>query len=132
VIHVVGAVIRRENTVLLAKRQDTSVWEFPGGKVEAGESTEGCIRREIREELDIAIELDAIVDEFELQQTDAPILFTFYTAFLRSGTPRLSVHTAVEWVDTSALDTYPMHEADRRVSQSIKAWATVWRSERRN
>ncbi len=61
-----AAVIEREGEILIAQRRADAVhealrWEFPGGKVEAGEALEDCLRREIKEELDLDVEVGALI-----------------------------------------------------------------------
>jgi 8-oxo-dGTP diphosphatase len=95
-IHVTCAIISFGDTILVVQRSERMSlplkWEFPGGKVETGESEEDCILREIREELNIEIEL---VSRLEVSQYDYPhvsILLIPFTAIYLQGEIKLSEH----------------------------------------
>lgn len=96
IIHVTCAIISFGDTILVVQRSEKMnlplKWEFPGGKVEEGETEEACILREIKEELNIEIEL---VSRLEASQYDYPnisILLIPFTAIYLQGEIKLSEH----------------------------------------
>lgn len=115
-IHVVGAVIIENGKILCAQRGATkslaNKWEFPGGKVEEGESLEAALKREIDEEMncsiDIGDKIETTIHEYEFGYVH---LTTFY-CYLKSGQPRLTEHTAIRWLSPHELMTLDWAPAD--------------------
>ncbi len=111
---VVAAVVRRNDSVLLAlrprgKRHELK-WEFPGGKVRDGESVAEAIRRELREELDIAV---TRVGKSVFAAHDEASGFQIHFVFVEiEGTPRPLEHEEVRWVQLSELPALPLAPAD--------------------
>jgi 8-oxo-dGTP diphosphatase len=110
-IAVVAAVIRNKSgQILLARRPDThlvagGLWEFPGGKIEAGESPEEALRREIKEETGIVIKVHGLIDlvsyVYDVSSTSkVHILLMGYFAEFVGGEIRLNDVAAVEWVSS--------------------------------
>jgi len=114
-IRVVGAAIIRAGRCFAARRgpqqRDGGKWEFPGGKVEAGESGEQALARELREELEIDVEVGAFLGASELSQPRA-LRLELYRASLRGGEPRCSEHDASTWCDSDALRALDWAAAD--------------------
>ncbi len=127
-IDVVGAVIVKDGLILCAQRgSDGSLrglWEFPGGKIEAGESKQVALKREIREELECTIEVGTeVVTNLHEYDGGSVTLTTFYCRIVE-GTPRLTEHSSIKWLRPSELDTLEWAPADlaavaqiRRMSQ---------------
>jgi 8-oxo-dGTP diphosphatase len=115
-IHVVGAAIVHEGKILCAQRPEWQLlplmWEFPGGKIEPGESPEEALRREIMEEMGCAIEVGGQI-EHTVHEYDFGIvhLTTFYCKLL-SGTPVLTEHARAEWLAKEELDSLEWAPAD--------------------
>lgn len=115
VIRVVGAIIERDGTVFAARRNpDRSaggLWEFPGGKVEPGETPEVALRRELQEELSVDVSVGPFVDRSLSDVGTARIELSCYVARLESDDPRSSSdHDAMQWVpldELSSLDWAP-------------------------
>lgn len=95
-------------------------WEFPGGKIEPGESPEHALARELQEELSINVEvhelITAIVDEYE----DVILHIDTYRCTLISGTPTLSEHIAMQWSNKEELDELEFSPADAPTLKKIK------------
>ena len=121
---VTAAVLRRDGQVLIAQRsQDTllgGMWEFPGGKQEAGESLKSCLKREIKEELGVKIEVGEQIDVYRHAYTHFKVTLHAFESRLLDGELRLNDHQAVEWVNLEALDDYPMGKIDRQISQRLQ------------
>ena len=114
VIDVVGAAIVRGGSVLCVQRGEgralAGKWEFPGGKIESGESPEQALVREIREELLCDINVGECVGTCRFAYDFGTVILTVYLCRLVSGTPQLTEHRAMKWVkaaDMPALDWAP-------------------------
>lgn len=120
---VTAAVIRDGEKVLLAKRPSKGLlgglWEFPGGKVESGESLEDCIRREIREELCVEIKVGSAVGTYRHAYTHFKVTLTAFDCELVQGIPQPMAADALAWVCISDLGSYPMGKIDRAISKTI-------------
>ncbi len=112
VIKVTAAVIRRDNTYLICRRVN-GLWEFPGGKVEPGETPQQGLARECREELSIEILVGRILDTVCVPASDGRTLeIQFYEAVCYAGEPVVSVHTEVRYVPKELLAGYSFCAAD--------------------
>lgn len=115
-VNVTAAIIIESGKVLIAKRKPTvklaNLWEFPGGKVEDGETPEQCLMRELREEFEIEVEvgehLGTRVHEYDFGTIE---LLVFRTEVL-GGEMKLNDHTEVAWVGTEDLGRYEFAPAD--------------------
>ncbi|PTX49818.1 8-oxo-dGTP diphosphatase [Melghirimyces profundicolus] len=116
-IDVVGAVIRNEqNQILCALRSPTmslpNRWEFPGGKMRAGETPEGALVREIEEELGCLIQVDNLVKDVEHFDPNIIIHLCTYEARIVEGTPRAKEHAELQWVSLHDLSSLQWAPAD--------------------
>ncbi len=120
---VTAAVIRRGKKVLLAQRPADGLlggmWEFPGGKVEPGESLEDCLRRELREELDIEVGVGEPFGVYSHAFTHFRITLHAFLCELASGKPRPVQAAAVKWVLLTELSEYPMGKVDRQIARKL-------------
>lgn len=118
-----AAIIQREDKILISQRLEGSylefLWEFPGGKVEEGESPEECIVREIMEELNINIEVMDIYDVVYHKYDDKTILLLVYNCQFISGEPRPIECNAYNWVALGELGSYKFTYADERVVKKL-------------
>ncbi len=113
------AIIIHQNRILITQRDSGSdhpfQWEFPGGKINPGETNEECIIREIREELEIKIEIlepmVAISHDYGLKQIK---LIPFLCA-IKSGKIKLVEHYDFEWVMFEELKNYDFAAADKKI-----------------
>jgi A/G-specific adenine glycosylase len=116
-----AAVIRRGRAVLLARRPPGGLlgglWEFPGGKAEAGESIDQTLRRELREELAVDVELLGSLGCYEHTYTHFRISVYAFECRLRGGRPKRLEHTDLRWVLPEALRRYPMGRIDRQIAR---------------
>jgi 8-oxo-dGTP diphosphatase len=113
------AVIREGARLLVVQRPehkaDSLKWEFPGGKVEAGESEEACIKREIREELGVEIQLHGRLRCSFLQGESKAIKLIGFLATVETGKLELKEHKAAQWVRPDELEGIDVCEADREL-----------------
>ena len=115
VIRVVGAIVVRNGTVFAARRNAErsagGLWEFPGGKVEAGESPEAALRRELQEELNVDVSVGSFIDRSISDIGDSRIELSCYAARFEGEDPVASSdHDAMQWVpleDLSSLEWAP-------------------------
>jgi len=115
---VTAAVIMKNDNVLICRRAKDDdaglLWEFPGGKMEEGETPEECIIREIKEELDLDIKVTGIMAETDYYYNKR-VHFTFFQAEITGGDMKLLVHDDAKWVDIDTLTDYEFFPADQPV-----------------
>ncbi len=115
-----GVVVRDKHIMLCQRRPDVHnglKWEFPGGKLEAGESPEEALRRELKEELSIDVRVGRIVDAVYHRYPDRDVLVLFYRCALLAGEPRTLECNAVAWVGPAALPDMDLTGADRAFAE---------------
>ena len=116
----VGGVIQRNGRLLIGRRleDDTfgGLWEFPGGKIEPGESPEDCLRRELMEELGVSAEIGARICVVEPNEGFKLIA---HRAVIVEGEPELREHSRLEWVLPGELSGYDMLPADGPVVEML-------------
>ena len=108
-INVVGAIIVKNGKILCAQRgYDKSLpelWEFPGGKIEIGESPSQALKREIREELLLELANDLEEFTFTSYEYDFGIVnLTTFICHIQNGEPTLTEHIEIKWLNKSELD----------------------------
>ena len=123
-IHVVGAAIVRDGRCLVTRRSAAMSaplkWEFPGGKVEPGESPEGALRREVREELHIEIEVGHLLGRGEGRVgRDREIRLAVYAATWLSGDLELTEHHELGWFAPDELIDLDWPEADVSILPAV-------------
>jgi len=122
---VAAAVVIREGRVLLTRRAEgqhlAGMWEFPGGKLEDGESPEEALVRECREECGIDVDVGEILDVTHHRFPEKDVLLLFYRCGLRGGEVRHLQVADHAWVLPTELDRYPLPPADDRVVARIQA-----------
>lgn len=129
-MNVVAAVMEREDRVLICQRRRTSKhalkWEFPGGKVEPGESPRDALKRELREELLIEAEIGEEIYRHSVRYGDAPeIELLFYRVTEFAGQPVNTEFEAILWERRGLLRQYDFLEGDlefvRRLADDASA-----------
>lgn len=113
----VAAVIRRDGLILIGQRRKNSrhglKWEFPGGKVEPGESPRRALERELREELAIEAKIGEEITRYEYQYPQrAPIQLIFYFVDEFTGEPKNLAFERMTWEPLDRLPGYDFLEAD--------------------
>ncbi|HAY85305.1 MAG TPA: A/G-specific adenine glycosylase [Chloroflexi bacterium] len=128
---VTAAVLHAQNgQVLIAQRPQEallgSLWEFPGGKRENGESLKACLKREILEELQCTIKIGEKLGIFKHAYTHFKVTLHAYHCELVSDSISPQYHQEVRWVNISDLGEYPMGKIDRLISQQLQEHNTPW------
>ena len=123
-VHVaVGVILDRENRGLITRRHDNAhqggLWEFPGGKVETGESVADALGRELREELGITVsELEPLL-EVRHDYGDKSVFLDVHTVRGFSGEARGLEGQPLRWVSASALPQYEFPEANVPITLAV-------------
>lgn len=116
VIRVVAAVIGHNGKYLITQRRPNAVlplkWEFPGGKVEAGESDVDALRREIRHRLDVEVETGELISYVTHPYESCTVELYLYACTLTGGEPKARAVQTFEWVSSREFDSYPFTPAD--------------------
>lgn len=124
-LEVAAAMLTRGQTVLLCRRPEGKAralqWEFPGGKLEPGETGEQALARECREELGAEVHVGPRVDELVFDYPDLSVHLTLYQAEPLTE-PRALEHSALEWAAPSKLAQYDLCPADRRFVPAVQQW----------
>ena len=122
-ITVTAAIIRQGDTVLITRRKQgqrmAGYWEFPGGKLEDGETLQACLEREIDEELGWNIEAGTVVATNVHTYDRGDIYLVALEATIRSGSPILTVHDDLAWVPVAALLEYQLAPADIPIAKTL-------------
>jgi len=120
---VTAAIIERDGKYLLARRPQKGLlgglWEFPGGKVEAGESLESCLHREIRAKLGMAIHIGAPFGIYRHAYTHFRFTLHAFLCYPNGDEPHALEAGEVSWVSPSELSDYPMGKVDRQIARRL-------------
>ena len=122
-IEVVAAVILHENRIFATQRgygEWKDWWEFPGGKMEAGETPEDALVREIREELSAEISVDEFLCTVEYDYPAFHLKMHCYLCSLLTEALHLNEHEAARWLSEDELDSVKWLPADMEVVEKIK------------
>ena len=123
-IRVVAAIIRDKGRIFATQRgygPYKDGWEFPGGKIEPGETPEEALKREIREELDTEIEVGEPAGHIEYDYPEFHLSMDCFFCTLLSGSLTLKVHEAARWLSPAELDSVSWLPADRSLIDGLKA-----------
>lgn len=124
-LSVVGAALVHDGRCLIAQRRNEGsfprLWEFPGGKVEAGETPEEALVREIHEELGLEIEVLDFAGRGGSETRSHHIVLDVYFARLVAGEPVTHAHLAFRWVDAAELEGFEYAPADVPILPIVRA-----------
>ena len=121
-IEVVAAISLRERRIFATQRgygEWKDWWEFPGGKIEPGESTEDALKREIREELATEIEVDELLTTVEYDYPKFHLTMHCYLCTIISGDLSLLEHEDARWLALDELDCVKWLPADKDVIEKL-------------
>ncbi|HHU36047.1 MAG TPA: 8-oxo-dGTP diphosphatase MutT [Treponema sp.] len=124
-IKVAAAVIENRNgRILIARRKaDISLggyWEFPGGKIEDGETPAECAVRELREEMNVRIDTGDIIAETVYDYGDKVVNLIAVRAILLDGNLHLRYHDEIRWVSIHEMDDFLFAPADEAIIEKIR------------
>jgi A/G-specific adenine glycosylase len=121
---VTAGIIWRDDHLLITRRPPKGLlgglWEFPGGKLEPGETLEGCLKREIREELGIAIEVGALLTSVDHAYTHFKITLHAFECRYRGGRLRLIGVDDYRWILPRELEKFALPAADHKIIALLK------------
>ncbi|MGW8273129.1 MAG: (deoxy)nucleoside triphosphate pyrophosphohydrolase [Thermodesulfovibrionales bacterium] len=123
-IRVAAAVIERDGKVLIAKRSmDDPLkhkWEFPGGKIEGGETPEECLQRELNEELGIEAEIGEFVCSSRHHYAHMSVELIAFRVTEFTGIVRPRDHEEIRWVEPAEFSLYDFPEADLPILEKLR------------
>lgn len=122
-IEVVTAIIQEEDNIFATQRgygEFKDGWEFPGGKMEPGETPQEALVREIREELDAEISVGELVDTVEYDYPNFHLTMHCFLCTIQSGDLVLKEHEAAKWLTKDTLDSVDWLPADKGLIEKLK------------
>jgi A/G-specific adenine glycosylase len=119
----IGVVLNAAGEVLIDQRLEEGLlgglWEFPGGKLEEGETIETCIARELQEELDIAVTVGAELITVDHAYSHKKLRFVVHLCTWVSGDPQPLASQQVRWVRPEELKNFPFPAANARIIEAL-------------
>ncbi|SFR07176.1 8-oxo-dGTP diphosphatase MutT [Desulfoscipio geothermicus] len=124
ILVVTAAVIKHNGKILISQRNENThqalKWEFPGGKLEPGESPEQCLFREIKEELGLSVIVEDIFDVVSHIYDNRQIILLCYLCKVAGGAARALDCRAFRWVEVDELARYDFAAADRVIVRKLQ------------
>ena len=122
-INVVAGIVINQNKILIGKRKDEDIgggkWEFPGGKIEIGETNSEALERELYEELGISVKIGKELMNYEHMFKTTIYNISFMEIIDYDGEIRNNAHSEIKWVKFSNLLEYDFISGDDRFIQSL-------------
>ncbi len=121
-IEVVAAIIHRNETYFATQRgygEFEGMWEFPGGKIELGESPKVALKREIQEELGVDITIEELLCTTEYDYPSFHLTMHCYLCSIASGEIELREHKSACWLTAETLDSVAWLPADQEVIEKL-------------
>ena len=103
-----------------ANKARALLWEFVGGKLEAGETLEEALIRECREELDITVEPKDVFMQVIHEYPDLTVRLTLFNAVIAEGTPKALEHHDIRWITTAEIDELEFCPADEEILKKLR------------
>ena len=122
-IEVVAAILHRDDAYFATQRgygEFESMWEFPGGKIEPGESSEDALKREIQEELGIDITIDEFLCTTNYDYTSFHLTLHCYICSIEAGEIVLREHKSARWLRPAELGSVEWLHADKEIVDKLK------------
>ena len=122
-INVVAAIIKKNGSYFIAQRNKEKYmglkWEFPGGKVDPGETLSQALSREIHEELNINIRVHEKLAQEKYKDNEINIVLHYFLCSIIDGTIKLNEHEAMKWVEKKDFDKYDFVAGDGNITSLI-------------
>ena len=129
-IEVAAGLVFRHGRLLLTQRRTGDhlggLWEFPGGKREPREDFPACLRRELREELGIGVQVGPCLERVRHEYPDKAVYLEFFRCRLIEGEPQALGCQAVAWVTPQELSGYEFPAADARLLDRLTTETDLW------
>lgn len=128
VIDVVAAIIHKDGAYFATQRgygEFEGMWEFPGGKIEPGESRESALRREIQEELGIDITIDKFLCTTDYDYPSFHLTMHCYLCSVKSGMIELREHKSARWLTVESLDSVEWLPADKEIVDKLNKYNLI-------
>jgi 8-oxo-dGTP diphosphatase len=126
---VTAAILEKDGRILIAKRKQgdrfAGLWEFPGGKLEPGETPEACLRREILEELGAAVRVDGLFSTSRYACTAYEVELLAYHVTHVEGELRPREHEEIRWISPSELENFEFSLPDIPAVMRLKTEFSV-------
>lgn len=122
-IEVVAAVIKKDNKIFATQRgygEFKDGWEFPGGKIESGETLQQALVREIKEELDTNIIVGDLIETVEYDYPEFHLIMHCFWCEIESGSLVLKEHEAAKWLSSDELDSVEWLQADKGLVEKLQ------------
>ena len=122
-IEVVAAIIQNDGAFFACQRgygEFEGMWEFPGGKIEPGESLQEALKREIQEELGVSIVIDQFFCTAEYEYTSFHLTMHCYLCHIEVGEMMLHEHKSAKWLTTQSLACVEWLPADLEIVERLK------------
>ncbi|BCZ44387.1 DNA mismatch repair protein MutT [Clostridium gelidum] len=123
-IEVVAGIIQNNNEIFITRRgygEFENMWEFPGGKMQMGETRGEALRREIKEELELEIEISKYLTTVEYDYPNFHLKMHCFICTISGGELHLNAHNEVKWTTLEELDKLNWVPADISVIEKLKA-----------
>lgn len=122
-INVVAAIIKKEDKIFITRRgygEFIDMWEFPGGKIEEGESKKEALIREIKEELELDIKVSDFVTKVEYDYETFHLSMDCFLCEIIGGELKLNAHNEVKWITFDELENQKWVPADVAVIEALR------------
>ena len=103
-----------------ANKARALLWEFVGGKVEAGETREEALIRECKEELDVTVAVEDVFMEVTHEYPDLTVHLTLFNAKIAEGVPKKLEHNEIQWLTVEEIDGFSFCPADEEILKELK------------
>lgn len=125
IVKVVCGIVFNDNKVFICRRKEgkslSGFWEFPGGKIELGETNEESLKRELKEELCMEIDILNYVGSFVHEYENFTIELIGYKCILIAYNGKLTDHDLYEWVEPDKIQSFNLAPADIHIAKAILA-----------
>jgi mutator protein MutT len=130
-IEVSAGLVFRHGLLLITRRKPDAhlggLWEFPGGKINEGESAEDCLKRELMEELGIEVEIKELIETVEHDYPEKSVRLKFFRCEWLRNEPKAVGCEDFAWIGQPQLANYSFPPADAQLLQKLQTMEELWR-----